>query len=269
MNEASGARILAFLVRSERVLRGVAPEQAKQVEGLIAVVRALPPPAPRTVEPSPPAPPLRHLARKLAGKPVPEAVPEAFSPQEAPTRPDRVRPPRKRHLRIVPPPVPPLKLEPQQVRKEAPPDPIGDKMREAEGARALLLEIVRRAAYDWVLYRSSTRLDQKILAEDAYCWLFLEDENHPHWKTRREEAKLITGFISICEALDLDVNKVRQYIKALTPNRVMSSGRPPENSRASDHSPHIAVHTKVSEGLGTRESVDYDALIMQLLDFDG
>lgn len=140
-------------------------------------------------------------------------------------------------------------------------------MRQAEGARALLLEIVRRAAYDWVLYRSSTRLDQKQLAEDAYTWLFVEDEDHPHWKTRREDEKLITGFVSICDALDLSVDKVRRYIRQLTPNRVMSSGRPPENSRASDHAPHITVHAKVTTDSGTGESIDYDALINQLLDF--
>lgn len=262
MTLPTGSRILPFLVRSEKVLRSFAPEHAEQIQGMIAVVRALPRPAP----PEPRFPPLRHFARQL----TPSRPQEAFPVQEAPTRPDHVKPkraPRKRHLRLVPPPVPPPVLVPREVRKEAPPDPVGDKMREAEGARGLLVEIVRRAAYDWVLYRGSSRLDQKLLAQDAFTWLFEEDEDHPHWKVRREDDKLITGFVSICEAMDLDVDKVRRYIKTLTPNRVMSSGRPPENSRASDHVPHIAVHTKVS-GEGGGGGIDYDAVINQLLDFD-
>jgi hypothetical protein len=136
-------------------------------------------------------------------------------------------------------------------------------MREGEGARALLLEIIRRTAYDWVLYRASSRLDQKQLAEEAYTWLFLEDEDHPNWEVRIEEGKRLTAFIVICEELDLDVNRVRTYIRALTPNRVMSSGRPPENSRASDHSPDIEVHTSVPDSSGG----DFEGFSLHLSDY--
>lgn len=266
MTRPTGAGVLLFLVRSEKVLRSVAPTQADEVQGFIATVRALPRPAPLPLIEEEPPPPLRHLAKQLAAPRPLEAFP-AQEPATNPAKPKTQRAPRKRHLRLVPPPIAPMVLVPIAVRKEAPPDPIGDRMREAEGARALLLEIVRRAAYDWVLYRSSSRLDQKILAEDAYTWLFEENEEHPHWKVRKEDEKLITGFVSICEAMDLGVEKVRSYIRQLTPNRVMSSGRPPENSRSSDHTPNIAIHTKTVDIGGTGESVDYDAIINQLLDF--
>lgn len=251
-------RLLPSLVRSERALRGVAPAEASFLQELIELVRELPPPPPAVFEP--PCPPLRTFVR-----PPPKP---AFDPQEAPTVPrGRPRPVRKKHLTLVPPPAPP---PPEEPKRHVPPDPIGDKMREAEGARALLLEIIRRAAFDWVLYRSSTRIDQKQLAEDARTWIFEEDEEHPHWKLRKADEKLITGFVSICDALDLDVERVRSYVRKLTPNRVMSSGRPPENSRASEHHQAVEIHTRVNTNeSGTGESIDFDALITQLMDYDG
>lgn len=248
-------RILPYLVRSERVLREVFPQEAGHVQEMIQVARGLPslvaPPLPVIEPPPPETQPLRRLTRK--------SVPPAKRTAEAAP----ARPARKKHLVLVHPAPAPDELQ-EVARKPAPPDPIGDKMREAEGARALLLEIVRRAAYDWVLYRQSTRLDQKALAEDAYTWLFVEDEEHPNWDLREKDEKEITGFVAICDALDLSAERVRKYVRALTPNRVMSSGRPPENSRASDHVPNITLHTKVaSEGSGGG-NVDFDAIIGML-----
>lgn len=292
------ARILSVLARSEALLREVAPQQADSLHDLILEARALPALAPpalpliipvselasvtyleRIPEPAPaPLPPLRKFVRPKVQAEAPKA---AQAPAKAPRARLETPPPpkpaarpaaepiRRKHLTLVQPP-PAVVEEPVEARKPIPPDPMGEKMREAEGARALLLEIVRRAAYDWVLYRGSTRLDQKALAEDAYMWLFVEDEEHPHWKVREEDEKEITGFVAICDALDLDVERVRSYIRKLTPNRVMSSGRPPENSRASDHAPHITLHTKVSDSGGdSGGGVDFDALITQMMDFDG
>lgn len=254
-------RVLPFLVRSERVLREVLPRQAEHLQDLIQVARGLPSlvQLPLPVIEEPVLTPLRHFVRTPAPTPV----------VEEPPRPARA-PRRKRHLTLVKPEPVPVELETQEsFRKPAPPDPIGDKMREAEGARALLLEIVRRAAYDWVLYRASTRIDQKALAEDAYTWLFLEDEDHPHWTIREDDDKEITGFFAICDALDLGVERVRAWIRKLTPNRVMSSGRPPENSRASDHSPNITLHTKMDGGGGPGEGIDLDTILNALSDYDG
>lgn len=102
---------------------------------------------------------------------------------------------------------------------------------EIKGCKALLLEVIRRAAYDWVLYRSSTRIFHLKLAEQAFCWLFKEDEDHPDWQERAETGKHITAFQAICSALDLDVRAVREHVRKLTPKNVMSVGRPPEYRR--------------------------------------
>lgn len=140
-----------------------------------------------------------------------------------------------------------------------PPDPIGAQTAQASGARSLLLEIIRRAAFDWVLYRSSRRIDQKLLAEDAYTWIFLENEHHPHWKIRVAEGKQLTSFICICEQLDVDAERLRGYIRNLTPSRAMSSGRPPENSRPGESTMDVHIHADVVDQGG---AYDFDSLLM-------
>lgn len=253
------SRLLTSLLRVERALSPAFPEERiTEIRELLSQVRALPESFHLPISP-PSLPPLRHFrprARKLAADPAPILGRALPTPPKARPLLDRLRG-KKNHLRLVPQP-----LVAREVSKETPPDPIGERMREAEGARALLLEIVRRAAYDWVLYRSSTRLDQKILAEDAYIWLFVEDEDHPNWNVREQEEKELTAFVTICNELDLDVEKVRAHIRRLTPNKVMSSGRPPENSRASDHSPAIHIHASVPDASGgTDGSFDFDSLL--------
>ncbi len=99
------------------------------------------------------------------------------------------------------------------------------------GSKALLLEILRRAAYDWVLYRESSKLQSKKLAEEAFIWLFQEGAGHPDWVQRALERKEITSFLAICEALDLDPKAVRTRIRELTTKHVMSVGRPAEYRR--------------------------------------
>jgi len=134
------------------------------------------------------------------------------------------------------------------------------RLREAEGAKTLLLEIIRRSAQDWVLYRTSRRLDQKQLAEEAYTWLFLEDEDHPHWRMRKAEGRELTAFIAICDALDMDPDRVRGYIRKLTPDKVRSSGRRPSKSA---EKPQEEQHQ--TELTLVRIDLDYDNLILSLL----
>lgn len=150
-------------------------------------------------------------------------------------------------------------------RDPVPEDALGERLRQASGARALLLEIFRRAAYDWVLYRASSRLDQKRLAEDAHHWLFVEEDEGPVVRARRDSGKVLTSFAMICESLDLDQERLRRHVKSLTPGKVMSSGRPPENSRASEHSPNLEIHMSVPDRRG---EFDFDALINHMLDLD-
>lgn len=98
---------------------------------------------------------------------------------------------------------------------------------EVVGCKALLLEIIRRASYDWVLYRQSSRIPQKRLAEDAYHWLFVEETS----EERKASGKHLTGFVAICDLLDLDPEMVRARVRTLTVANVMSVGRPAEYRR--------------------------------------
>lgn len=98
-------------------------------------------------------------------------------------------------------------------------------------AKALLLEVILRAASDWVLYRTHQRMMYREWANDAHTWLFEEGPEHPNWKERRGSGKLLTSFISICEVLDFEPELVRKHIRQLTPQRIISMGRPAEYRR--------------------------------------
>jgi hypothetical protein len=102
---------------------------------------------------------------------------------------------------------------------------------EINGAKTLLLEIIRRSAFDYVLYRTSRRLVYRALADQAYHWLFVEKQGTSEWAERQREGKFITGFEAICEALDLDPDAVRAHVRRLTPKHVTSVGRPAEYRR--------------------------------------
>lgn len=104
-------------------------------------------------------------------------------------------------------------------------------LQEINGCKTLLLEIIRRAAYDWVLYRGSRRMVQRTLADTAYKWLFQEEPGTADWNERMRDKKYITSFVAICEGLDLDPDTVRRHIKRLDRKNVMSVGRPAEYRR--------------------------------------
>jgi len=110
---------------------------------------------------------------------------------------------------------------------------------EINGCKTLLLEVVRRAAYDWVLYRTSRRMIQRKLAEDAYTWLFVEEPGHTNWIERAKQGKHITSFLAICSELDLDADTVRSYVRRLTVKNVMSVGRPAEYRRRESSPPSL------------------------------
>ena len=103
-----------------------------------------------------------------------------------------------------------------------------------EGCRVLLIEIVRRAAFDWVTYRTSERLNKKLIAQDAFVWLFLEDEQHPDWLERKGMS--LFSFMGICDILGLDPNYVRGCIKKLTYEHIQNIGRPKTIRRFSSES---------------------------------
>jgi hypothetical protein len=95
----------------------------------------------------------------------------------------------------------------------------------------LLIEIMRRAAHDWVLYRTSTRLPQRQIAEEAYNWLFVEGPGTPEWAERAKNKRELTSFLGICDVLSLDPDTVRSYIRGLTVQEILSAGRPPTYRR--------------------------------------
>lgn len=120
------------------------------------------------------------------------------------------------------------------------------------GSKTLLLEVVRRAAYDWVLYRTSRRFLNKKLAEDAYVWLFVESPGHANWIEREKQGKSITSFLSICSELDLDVEQVRMYVRRLTVKNVMSVGRPAEYRRRETCVPSVDENGLPALSTGSR-----------------
>lgn len=104
-------------------------------------------------------------------------------------------------------------------------DKLSAELREARGAETLLLEIIRRAAYDWVLYKTSVKTDHQNLAQEAFTWLFVEDEQHSSWALRVRDGRILTSFVGICRALGMDPDRIREHIMRLTPNKVMAAGR--------------------------------------------
>ena len=121
--------------------------------------------------------------------------------------------------------------DPDERPLERPYSPDADPLLEAGSCRALLLEIVRRASYDWVLYRTSSKLIKRMLAEDAYRWLFVEEPDTTIWRQRQQAGKELTGFISICEAVGVDPERVRKRIRQLTERDIMGAGRPAEKRK--------------------------------------
>jgi hypothetical protein len=127
---------------------------------------------------------------------------------------------------------------------------------EINGCKVLLLEVVRRAAYDWVLYRTSRRMLHKKLAEDAYSWLFMEEPGHPNWVERQSVGKHITSFLAICSELDLDADTVRNYVRKLTIKNVMSVGRPAEYRRRSSCPPNMGEEHMPALTAGNWQAID-------------
>lgn len=132
---------------------------------------------------------MRRVARQPTGRQSWEKLRDAFARAEAAT-----------HVRAKvlafptpPKPLPTLASAPPFLSNRRTFEQEELLLQEINGCKALLLEIVRRAAYDWVLYRSSTRLIQKSLAEAAFHWLFMEAPDTQEWKERTKEGKTVTS----------------------------------------------------------------------------
>ena len=89
------------------------------------------------------------------------------------------------------------------------------------------MDVIKQAAHDWLLYRSSTKILDVVRARDAFTWLFCEKPGHPNWARRIDEGTELWSFLSICELLGLDPEQARTFIKKLTLKHVQCIGRPP------------------------------------------
>jgi hypothetical protein len=75
------------------------------------------------------------------------------------------------------------------------------------GYRALWMKVIIRAAFDWVSYRDSMRLDQKKEADKAHKWLFKPSAH-------------FNSFENICHLVDLPHDKIRDWVSTLTKEHV-------------------------------------------------
>lgn len=173
-------------------------------------------------------------------------------------KPKRVPRPKK-VIRRKPAPPP----EPVYVDGEEPSEWDPEPLYEASRCQALLIEIIRRAAHDYVLYRQHRRMELRALAEHAFVWLFQEEPGHPAWKTREravfhvdsEErpttvevgSRRLTSFLSICEACSLDPETVRERARRMTVDEIMRAGRHIERrpSRPSQDAMSLETHSVV------------------------
>jgi hypothetical protein len=129
---------------------------------------------------------------------------------------------------------------------------------EARACQALLMEIIRRAVHDYVLYRQHRNAEFKQRAENAYIWLFEEEPGHPAWKTREQAlfrvldgkrevvevgSRRLTSFLSICEACELDPEEVRTRARATTVDSILRSGRRTERRKPRSSSEPMNIET--------------------------
>jgi len=75
------------------------------------------------------------------------------------------------------------------------------------GYRALWMKVIIRAAFDWVSYRDSLKLEHRKIAEYAFVWLF-------------QPSELFNSFENVCHLVDLPPEKIRAWARHLTKEHV-------------------------------------------------
>lgn len=84
--------------------------------------------------------------------------------------------------------------------QEAAGEPSADRY---SGIKLLWAKVIIRAAYDWVTYRDSTKLEARKIAEAAQAWIFGPSE-------------LFNGFENICHYLGEDPKYLRRRILSMS-----------------------------------------------------
>lgn len=118
--------------------------------------------------------------------------------------------------------------------------------------RVLLLNVIRRAQHDYVLYKNSSNPSEKRIAHEAYVWLFKEDYGHPNYLIRKRSGTTITAFLDICHVMSLDPEYIRECTRALTPRHIKTAGRPAEVRKGAISSSYVehSFHGTSYESLG-------------------
>lgn len=75
--------------------------------------------------------------------------------------------------------------------------------------KRLMVAVVRRAVWDFVLYRDSKNAEHMGIAAEAAGWLFSDEEDAPEGEDERYT------FVNICSALELDPRYVRECVLRL------------------------------------------------------
>lgn len=117
------------------------------------------------------------------------------------------------------------------------------------GCRALLLELIRRTTYDWVLCRDKTGPDAEI-GREAFTWLFEEGPGHPWWELRAAEKRTLTSLLGICEVLDIRAEDARAWSRTVTVDMIIAAGRPPTMRHGRRHDDTYEEHLRGQVALG-------------------
>lgn len=240
------ASVAAAAIRAVEGVRSVLGPPNGEVHGFLWALSTL------QLLYAPPKPPKKARAHRVI-KPKPSPIPEPARLLDAVRK------------RASPPP---------QESSESAWDP--EPSYEAKRCQALLLEVVRRAAHDWVLYRQHTKLEMRQRAQHAYMWIFEEEPGHKAWKERdtavflveNEEgqsvlevgSRRLTSFISICEIVGLEPEAVRARAREMTVESISKTGRHTERRRGSSDSSSVEPHSVVVD-------IDLDALDNEPLDY--
>src|SRR3954470_901477 len=73
--------------------------------------------------------------------------------------------------------------------------------------RMLWLRVIVRAAWDFAMYKDSTRMKEQKLALDASRWLF-------------DPSSLVNGLENICRTLGVSVEAARRFAREMTKDKV-------------------------------------------------
>lgn len=100
-----------------------------------------------------------------------------------------------------------------------------------EAHKALFAGILRRAIFDWILYRGHGSREKRRLAGEAYTWLFVEKPGHSSWARRLRGKREMLSFHSICDIVQVSPDTVNRVAGVMTAQDIQKLGRPATRRR--------------------------------------